>query len=162
MPAMLKATNNTARPAPPRSAALFVLIVSSLALPGCSTVSGTVASVTGKEGVTTDKEARFIKPEDPMARPVQVAWTAARAKHCGFMFDPGTLRANYLADEARRGVDQNQMQKITKAYDYTYASLMETISADPGYCNKQRIAAIRVDLTRYLAGDYAPNARAAR
>jgi hypothetical protein len=78
------------------------------------------------------------------------------------MFDPATLRANYLADEARRGANQNQMQKITEAYDYTYSSLMETISADANYCNRQRVAAIRVDLTRYLAGDYSPNARAAR
>ena len=155
---MRKAKPDTARPAPQRSGALLSLFALSLLLAGC----GTVSSVTGKEGVTTDKEARFIKPEDPLARPVQVAWTAARAKYCGFMFDPERLKADYLADEARRGLDQNQIQKMAKAYDYTYASLMETISADPNYCNRQRIDAIRVDLKRYLAGDYSPTARAAR
>lgn len=157
---MPKTLHDKARPAPLRRGALLSLLALGLALAGCGTVSSVTG--TGQDGVGTDKEARFIKPEDPMARPVQVAWTAARAKHCGFMFDPETLKANYLADEARKGADQNQMQKIAKAYDYTYTSLMETISADPTYCNRQRIAAIRVDLQRYLAGDYAPTARAAR
>ena len=152
--------HDRARPVLRRSGVLPALIV--VMLSGCSTVSGTVASVTGKEGVTTDKEARFIKPEDPLARPVQVAWTAARAKHCGFMFSPEQLKANYLADESRRGVPPDQVQKIAKAYDYTYSSLMGTISEDPNYCNRQRVAAIRVDLQRYLAGDFAPTAKAAR
>jgi hypothetical protein len=141
---------------------LYLAAALSLALAGCSTVSGTVSKVTGKEGATTDKEARYIKPEDPLARPVQLAWTAARAKHCGFMFNPEQLKAAYLADEARRGATPAQMQEFSKAYDYTYASLMQTMSADPNYCNPARIEAVRVDLKRYLAGDFSPSARAAR
>jgi hypothetical protein len=138
--------------------AALPLLALSLLLAGCSTV----ASMTGKEGVTTDKEARYVKPEDPLARPVQVAWTSARAKHCGFMFNPDQLKAAYLADESLRGVPPDQIQKLAKAYDYTYASLMQTISEDPTYCNKARTDAIRVDLKRYLAGDFTPSAKAAR
>jgi len=127
-------------------------------LSACSTVE----RVTGREGVSTDKAARYVSPEDPLARPIQVAWTSARAAHCGFMFDPERLKADYLADERRRGLDPYQLEKMAKAYDYTRESVTETISADPKYCNKARIDAIRVDLNRYLAGDYSPTARLAR
>jgi hypothetical protein len=139
--------------------ALSMLALAAVALlPACSTVE----RVTGKEGVSTDKAARYVSPEDPLARPIQVAWTSARAAHCGFMFDPEKLKADYLADERRRGLDPYQLEKMAKAYDYTRDSVMETISADPTYCNKSRIDAIRVDLNRYLAGDYSPTAKLAR
>jgi hypothetical protein len=129
-------------------------------LGGC----GTVAKVTGssKEGASSEKDARFVKPDDPLARPIQVAWTSARAQYCGFMFDPAKLKADYLADEAQRGADPNHMQRLTKAYDYTYESVEDTISEDSSYCNTERLDAIRKDLRRYLAGDYAPTARLAR
>ncbi len=143
----------------PLAAALSVLALAAVALlPACSTVE----RVTGKEGASTDKAARYVNPEDPLARPIQVAWTSARAAHCGFMFDPEKLKADYLADERRRGLDPYQLDKMAKAYDYTRESVTDTISADPAYCNKARIDAIRVDLNRYLAGDYAPTAKLAR
>jgi hypothetical protein len=130
----------------------------SLMLLGC----GTVSRVTGKEGVSTDKDARYVKPEDPLSRPIQVAWTSARASHCGFMFDPAKLKSDYLADEARKGANEQQLKKLAATYDYTQQSVLATISADASYCNKERTNAIRTDLRRYLAGDYAPTARLAR
>ncbi|MGC2410514.1 MAG: hypothetical protein ACXWJ4_11105 [Methyloceanibacter sp.] len=130
----------------------------SLILASC----GTVGRVTDKEGASTDQAARYVTPEDPLARPIQVAWTSARASHCGFMFDPAKLKSDYLADETRRGVSPDQLQRISKAYDYTHDSVLQTIDADPSYCNKERTDAIRGDLRRYLAGDYAPTARLAR
>jgi hypothetical protein len=140
--------------------ALVLGAVTGLALGGC----GTVAKVTGssKEGATSEKEARFVQPDDPLARPIQVAWTSARAQHCGFMFDPTRLKTDYLSDELRRGAPPDQIQRLTRAYDYTYESVKDTISEDPNYCNKERLDAIRKDLRRYLAGDYAPAARLAR
>ena len=51
---------------------------------------------------------------------------------------------------------------MAKAYDYTRASVGDTISSDPTYCSKARTDAIRADLKRYLAGDYAPTAKLAR
>jgi hypothetical protein len=95
-----------------------------------------------------------VKSSDPMARPTQVAWTSARATHCGFIFSPQQLRANYLAAEAAAGRSQGQMRKITEAYDYTLESVMLEIKGKPGYCDKDRSAEIRKDLNRYLAGDY--------
>lgn len=132
----------------------------SLALPGCSTV-GRITG-TAQDGASTDKAARYVKPEDPLARPIQVAWTSARAAHCGFMFDPEKLKADYLVDERRRGRDPYQLQRLLEAYDYTRESVMDSIQGDPNYCNKARTDAIRADLRRYLAGDYAPTARLAR
>jgi hypothetical protein len=115
-----------------------------------------------KEGASTEVEARNAKPEDPLARPMQVGWTSARASYCGFVFNPDQLRSDFLAAEARSGIPPEQMTKIEHAYDYTRQSVLDTIKSDPSYCNKSRTAAIRIDLNRYLAGDYTATARMAR
>jgi hypothetical protein len=133
-------------------------VLLTLALCACSTVN----RITGKGGAITETEARNMEPKDPLARPVQVAWTSARASHCGFIFDPNQLRANYLAAEAQTGKTPAEMQKIEHAYDYTQDSVTRTIKDDPNYCTKERTAAIRRDLNRYLSGDYTPSARMGR
>jgi hypothetical protein len=142
-----------------------ILCVALTTLAAC----GTVSRIRGKQGASNDAEATQVKPEDPLARPTQVAWTSARARHCGFMFDPVRLKSDYLASEARRyglgstgGTTDIQMKKLEKTYDYTFDSVTVTIQDDPAYCNKSRADAIRKDLNRYLAGDYTPSARAAR
>jgi hypothetical protein len=137
----------------------------------CAALLG-VAALTGcgaaekfrgpKEGATSDNEARYVSPEDPLARPIQVGWTSARASYCGFVFNPDQLRADFLASEARLGVPPEQMSKIEHSYDYTRESVLASIKDDPGYCNKERTAAIRRDLNRYLAGDYSPASRLAQ
>ncbi len=135
-----------------------------LALAGLS-ACGAVEKIRGprvSEGASSDKEARYVSPEDPLARPIQVGWTSARATHCGFIFDPDRLRSDFLASEARMGIPPDQMPKIEKAYDYTRQSVLASIKDDPGYCSKERTAAIRRDLNRYLAGDYSPTARLAQ
>jgi hypothetical protein len=137
--------------------ALVVLLILA-GLPACSSVK----SYTSSPGASSDKEARYMPPNDPLARPVQVGWTSARASYCGFIFDPNQLRSNYLAAEARTGVSPQQMRKIQEAYDYTRQSTLDTIKDKPSYCNKERTDAIRADLTRYLAGDFSPSARLAR
>lgn len=127
-------------------------------LAGCSSVE----KVTGKIGANPEKEARNVAPEDPLARPMQVGWTSARASHCGFIFDPNQLRADYLASEARAGKTPQEIAKLERAYDYTRESVAKTIKTDLSYCSKERTAAIRRDLNRYLAGDYTPSARMGR
>lgn len=128
-------------------------------LSACSTVS----RIKGPEdGASTEKAARNVAPDDPLARPTQVGWTSARATRCGFIFSPEQLRANFLAAESASGRSPAEMQKIEKAYDYTRESVLATINDNPGYCNKERTDAIRLDLNRYLAGDYTPKARMAR
>ena len=130
-----------------------------LALSACSTIDQVRGT---KEGASSEKEARNIASSDPLARPTQVGWTSARATHCGFIFDPDQLRSNYLASEAQAGATPEQMQKIVRAYDYTRESTLASIKDNLRYCSKERTAAIRSDLNRYLAGDYAPSARMGR
>jgi hypothetical protein len=133
------------------------------ALAGCGTVDRMRGGTTPtSEGATTEKEARNVSPENPLARPIQVGWTSARASHCGFVFNPDQLRSDFLASEARSGISPEMMPKIEHAYDYTRQSVADTIKDDVAYCTKERTAAIRADLNRYLAGDYGPTARLAR
>jgi hypothetical protein len=140
---------------------LALLAIAGIApLLGCSSVER--LGGTKPEGVKSDTAARYVTPDDPMARPVQVAWTSARASHCGFMFDPVKLKADYMADESRRGADNYQLQRYSEAYDYTREAVLHTIKADGNYCTKERNDAIRADLRRYLAGDYNPTAKLAR
>jgi len=132
-------------------------------LAGCSTVGSTVDRLRGpKEGAASEVEARNVSPQDPLAAPIQVGWTSARATHCGFVFNADQLRTDFLASEQRFGMPPEQLDKIAKAYDYTRQSVLDTIKNDNGYCTKERLAAIRSDLNRYLAGDYSPTARFAR
>ncbi len=132
------------------------------ALAGCGAVDRVRGTTSTSVGATTDKEARYVSPENPMARPIQVGWTSARASHCGFVFNPDQLRSDFLASEARMGVPPEMMPKIEHAYDYTRQSVAESIKDDINYCSKDRTAAIRRDLNRYLTGDYEPTARMAQ
>jgi hypothetical protein len=120
---------------------------------------GTVDTLKTKVASDPETAARTVAPEDPLARPMQVGWTSARASHCGFVFDPAQLRANYLAAEAQAGKSPQEIAKLERAYDYTRDSVTETIKNNLIYCNKERTNAIRRDLNRYLAGDYRPAAR---
>ncbi|HZP09466.1 hypothetical protein [Methyloceanibacter sp.] len=143
-----------------RSAIAGAALLAVAGLTGCGAVEKIRPQAS--EGASSDKEARYVSPEDPLARPIQVGWTSARATHCGFIFDADQLRADFLASESRMGIPPEQMPKIEKAYDYTRQSVLASIKDDPGYCNKERTAAIRRDLNRYLAGDYSPTARMAQ
>jgi hypothetical protein len=138
--------------------AVASVLLGAALLGGC----GTINSVRQKDGAATEAEARNVAPEDPLARPIQVAWTSARASHCGFVFDAARLRSDFMAAEMQAGNTPEQMQKIERAYDYTLQSVTGTIKDDLRYCTKERTAAIRKDLSRYLAGDYKPTASMAR
>jgi hypothetical protein len=94
---------------------------------------------------------------DPMARPVAVAWTSARAKRCGFYFDPAKLKINYLSYERTQGTGNEQLGNIEKAYDTSFKTTSDRISGDAGYCSDRKGLEIKADLQRHLAGDYTPN-----
>ncbi len=143
-----------------RSAAVAASLALALSL---LAACGTVSRIKGPEdGASTERAARDVAPDDPLARPTQVGWTSARATRCGFIFSPEQLRANFLGAEQASGRTPAEMRKIEKAYDYTRESVLATINDNPSYCNKERTDAIRLDLNRYLAGDYTPKARMAR
>jgi hypothetical protein len=143
----------------PRAAyAAFAVAMFVAALSAC----GTVDTIRGKVASDPEMDARKASPEDPLARPTQVGWTSARASHCGFIFDPDQLKANYLASEAQAGKIPQEIAKLERAYDYTRDSVTATIKTNLTYCSKERTNAIRRDLNRYLAGDFTPSARMGR
>ncbi|HET7447095.1 MAG TPA: hypothetical protein VFJ49_04145 [Methyloceanibacter sp.] len=142
------------------TAGISVALLATMLL-GCSTVSSTVDRIKGPKA-PSDTGVGNMAPEDPLALPVQVGWTSARASYCGFVFNPDQLRADFLASEQRLGAPPDQMQKVERAYDYTRQAVLDKIKGDPNYCNKERTAAIRADLNRYLVGDFSAAARAAR
>ena len=69
--------------------------------------------------------------EDAMSRPIGVAWTSARAKRCGFYFDPAKLKINYLSYERTLNAAADQLAKIEKTYDTTFRVTSEKIAAIP-------------------------------
>lgn len=135
----------------PATACAALMVVVALSA-GCSN---------GPGGLTTAGLPKDLpsspSDNDPMSRPVGVAWTSARAKRCGFHFDPAKLKINYLAYERAQGPAADQLAKIEKAYDTTFRITSEKVAADPDYCTDNRGAEIKADLHRHLAGDYTPN-----
>jgi hypothetical protein len=129
------------------------LLLSTTALYG-----GCGISASGLNGVELPSDApTIVNNADPMARPTQVAWTAARAQRCGFSFDPAKLKANYIAYESKQGAAGDQLARIQKTYESTLQATSAKISTDPGYCANTTTSEIKLDLTRHLAGDYTPN-----
>ena len=77
-----------------------------LALGACGSATSpqqglTTASILGEAPAAAGGDTAGVSNSDPLARPVQVAWTAARAQKCGFQFDAARLKTNYLTSEAR-------------------------------------------------------------
>jgi len=119
---------------------------------GCSNDTAiTTTSIT-----PTPNLAEAAKP-DTMSRPLAVAWTSARAKRCGFFFDPDKLRTLYLGYEAKHGAMNEDYAKIEKAYDTSYRVTLEKVSSDPNYCTEPKQRQIKADLERHLIGDYSSN-----
>ena len=121
---------------------------------GCG--NSTAGLTTSSTSVLPPDAPAAISNDDPMARPVAVAWTSARAKRCGFYFDPAKLRTSYLAYEARQASGE-QYAKIEKTYDTTYKTTSEKVSQDVDYCSDRKALEIKTDLERHLAADYSPN-----
>ena len=96
-----------------------------------------------------------LSNEDPLARPVAVAWTSARAQRCGFYFDATKLRASYLAYEAKQSSGE-QLAKAERSYDSTLKVIRDRVSSDPDYCIDRKGNEIKGDLQRHLAGDFTP------
>lgn len=129
------------------------LLLVAAGLAGCG--GSGVSLLTGAKAGSPE-DTGSLKPDDPMTRPAVVAWTSARAQRCGFNFDPGKLRATYLAFEARQS-PPDQLAQAEKIYDTTYKTIRTSVGADPDYCTDGKSAAIKKDLTRHLAGDFKPD-----
>ena len=127
----------------------------SLGLSGCGKSSPSLSSVFGSG--EEKKDFQQNPKIDPLARPIQVAWTSARAQRCGFYFDANQLRSAFLSYEAGQGATAQDIKKYQQAYDFTLQTVSKNVKSDPKYCNnKRRVEEIRADLQRHLSGDYTP------
>jgi hypothetical protein len=131
-------------------------LAAAIAVVGAGLLTGCSNSASGLTGGAAEIGG-VMKNEDPMARPVGVAWTSARAKRCGFYFDGPKLRTAYLAWERGQGTSPEELAKIETAYDTTFKRTFDRVAADAGYCSDRKGGEIKADLQRYLAGDYTPN-----
>jgi hypothetical protein len=146
------------------NAAFSTLLLGAFLLGGCSSGDNaagisTASLLDGKSGAGGSETPSLanIKADDPKAKAVQVAWTAARAQRCGYNFDAAKLKANYLASEARAGVAQPQIAEFDKTYDTTFVTVSTNIKSDANYCTERKTASIKSELQRHLAGNYTAN-----
>ena len=128
----------------------FGLLLVATGLAGCG--GSGAGLLTGATAAAPDAPGTS-KNDDPLARPIAVAWTSARAQRCGFRFDPAKLRASYLAYEAGQS-PPDQLAKAEKTFDSTFKTIRERVGGDPEYCTDRKSAEIKQDLTRHLAGDF--------
>lgn len=132
-------------------AAGTVLALVALVLGGCSAGSGlTTGSLLGDDKPAAPAVA------DPSARAFQVGTASARAVKCGFNFDPGKLKTNYIAYEKQQAPGQDT-SKIERIYDVSFNGVAKAVAAEGDYCSDAKTRKIKADLTRHLAGDYTPN-----
>jgi hypothetical protein len=103
--------------------AVLGLIAAGLMVSGCSNTHQGVSTASVLDGAHVGAgsgEVLGIKADDPNARTVQVAWTAARAQHCGFVVDLAKLKANFLTTEVARAGASANGANTEKVYDQTY------------------------------------------
>lgn len=128
----------------------------------CAVLVGGLLAACGANGTLTNAvltPADAAPPalrNDPTARAFGVGSSTARAVKCGFNFDPAKLKANFLAAEAQVGATPEDLAKIEKTYDISYASMSKVIAAEPNYCSEEKTKYIKADLAQHLAGDFTP------
>lgn len=94
--------------------------------------------------------------ETPGMRAAQVGAVSARATKCGYNFDAARLKSGFLGSEAQKGASPEDLGRIEKEFDTIRVKVSATIATEPDFCTEPRTRAIKADLMRHLAGDYAP------
>lgn len=143
-----------------RKTALFLSssLAASLAFAGCSGSGLSTGSIFGGAKTTNAAAAPAPDPNgDPTMRALQVGSTSARAVKCGYNFDPGKLKAAFLAHELGRGAGVADTGRIEQIYDVAYNGVTKASAGEVKYCTPEKTAEIKEALTRHLAGDYSPN-----
>lgn len=133
------------------SVAAAAVVAATLA--GCGSSALTTGSLFGGE---SKPKAAPAPRNDPTARAFQVGAVTARAQKCGFNFDPARLKTNFLAAEVQQGTSADELSKADRLFTVTQNTVAKAIAGDEDYCSDERIAYIRGDLTRHLAGDFTP------
>jgi hypothetical protein len=138
-------------------AAGILLALVAAALTGCSAApSLTTGSILG--GPEKPKAADPGSINDPTNRAFQVGTVSAKAIKCGFNFDPAKLKNNYLGYE-RTLAPGTDLAKVERIYDVSFNGIAKAVAGDSDFCSEEKTKAIKVDLSRHLAGDYTPAIR---
>lgn len=133
------------------------LALASLLLAGCSGSSGlTTGSLFGASSAPAKAPPPQVK-NDPTSRAFQVGTVSARAVKCGYNFDPARLKSSFLAAESAQGTPIAELANVERTYDVAYNGVTKAVAGQPQYCSERKTAEIKQDLTRHLAGDYAPS-----
>ncbi len=126
---------------------------------GASLALVLAACSSGGSGLTTGSllpgGAKPSTSDEPTERAIMVATTSARAVKCGYHFDPARLRTSYLAHESSLGTPPEGLVKVEKSYDFTRDAVIKRIAQAEDFCDENKTAEIKRDLTRQLAGDFA-------
>src|SRR5262245_44478991 len=113
--------------------ASLLLLAGTVVHAGCGSSANSGLATASTAGLPADAPGG-LNNADPATRPVAVAWTSARAKRCGFYFDPAKLKINYLNYERTQGASGEQLANIEKTYDNTFRSTSERLAGDAAYC----------------------------
>ena len=132
--------------------ALFASLLSCLALSACSSSSGMVPTTLFGGSTPPPPATASIPTADPTTRAFGVAAVSARAKKCGYNFNPQTLKADYLASET--SVTPADLPRIEKIYDTAFNGVTKAIADQSDYCTSDRTKEIKSTLNRHLAGDF--------
>ena len=145
---------------------LIAMMAVTAALSGCANAplpSLTTGSLFGSKpdaaatAAAASPAAAPVVRNDPTTRALQVSRVSAKAQRCGFYFDAAKLKGNFMASEgAQGGADVAELAKLDTVYSAAVGGTVKAVSADEGYCSPARMAHVKADLARHLAGDYAP------
>jgi aerobic-type carbon monoxide dehydrogenase small subunit (CoxS/CutS family) len=133
------------------AAAAVISACSGAPSPGSGLTTASILDGQGKSPTTSIG----ITNDNPMARPLYAAFTAARAEKCGFNFDAAGLRSRYLAYETQQGGNGQPIAQIEKTYDSTFQRIRTGLEEDA--CSDKKSAEIKAALSKQLAGDFTPN-----
>jgi hypothetical protein len=139
----------------PSRPATLLSLCATLMLAACS--GGNALSTGALLGGDSKPKEPPAPRNDPGARAFQVGAVSARAQKCGFNFDPARLKANFLAAEMQAGTSADELAKAERLYNSTQNTVAKAVSGAEDYCSGERVAYIRGDLNRHLAGDFAPS-----
>jgi hypothetical protein len=99
------------------------------------------------------------KPKTPTEqvseRAFRAGTTTAKAKRCGYVFDPAAIRQSYLAYEGAQGNPPALMALAEKKYDHTVQAVTTLVASEASFCSDEETAAIKSGLGKALAGDFA-------
>ncbi len=139
-----------------RNAKVVLAAIAAISLGGCGASLPSLPT-TGSLLGGSSKAKENLNPNDPVARAMGVAATSARALKCGYNFDPGKLKGQYLAYES--AANPAEGEKLSRVYDTAFVGVTKAISdkeKDEDYCTPDRTQRIKTALNRNLGGDYTP------